>query len=170
MFVVGVLWGCCWGCWGGGGSGGGRVGRRAWWESESGDDDAPLVRHVESSDNMLLLAITVSPFGTSPSWPTSLAHSLAFLSVLRFWTLTLIPSRGSSVGVLHITLVVAPGLAHAQGSLSGGMMRTITLWPPPSTVSQHSSFLQDPPLERVAWFCDVPLSPPPHLPVLWCHS
>ena len=35
----------------------------------------------------LLLAITVSPLGTSPSWPTSLAHSLAFLSVLPFWTL-----------------------------------------------------------------------------------
>ena len=28
--------------------------------------------------------------------------------------------------------------------------------PPAPAVSQHSSFLQDPLLERVAWFCDVP--------------
>ena len=41
----------------------------------------------------LLLATTVSPLDTSPSWPTSLAHSLAFLSVLRFWTLSLTLSR-----------------------------------------------------------------------------
>ena len=44
----------------------------------------------------LLLAITVSLFGTGPSWPTSLAHSLTFLSVLPFWTLSLTLSRGSS--------------------------------------------------------------------------
>ena len=126
----------------------------------------------------LLLAITVSLLGTSPSWPTSLAHSLTFLRVLPLWTLSLTLSRGSSLVVLRITLVVAPGPAHGQGSLSGGMMRVNTLWllatahgvtfaalgllrirPPPSTVSQHSSFLQDPLLERVAWFCDVPLPP-----------
>ena len=76
----------------------------------------------------LLLAITVSPLGTSRSWPTSLAHSLTFLYVLPFWTLSLTLSRGSSVAVLRITLVVAPGPAHAQGSLSGGMMRATTLW------------------------------------------
>ena len=65
---------------------------------------------------------------TSPSWPTSLAHSLTFLSVLPFWTLSLTLSRGSSVAVLRITLVVAAGPAHAQASLSGGMMRATTLW------------------------------------------
>ena len=75
-----------------------------------------------------LLAITVSLLGTSPSWPTSLVHSLAFLSMLRLWTLSLTPSRGPSLAVLRITLVVAPGPAHAQGSLSGGMMRATTLW------------------------------------------
>ena len=41
-------------------------------------------------------------------------------------------------------------------------------------IRQHSLFLQDPLLERVAWFCDVPLPPcsqacvlshPPHFPV-----
>ena len=32
------------------------------------------------------------------------------------------------MSVLHITLVVAPGPAHAEGSLSGGMMRAITPW------------------------------------------
>ena len=65
----------------------------------------------------LLLAITDSLFGTSPSWTTSLAHSLTFLSVLPFWTLSLTLSRGSSVTLLRITLVVALGPAHAQGSL-----------------------------------------------------
>ena len=74
----------------------------------------------------LLLAITISPLGTSPSWPSSLALSLAFLSVLQFWILSLTLSRGSSVSVLHITLVVAPGPAHAEGNLFGGMMRAIT--------------------------------------------
>ena len=66
------------------------------------------------------LWITVSLLGTSPSWPTSLAHSLTFVCVLPFWTLSLTLSRGSSVAVLRITLVVAPGPAHAQGSLFGG--------------------------------------------------
>ena len=69
---------------------------------------------------------------TGPLWLllaiTSLVHSLAFLSVLRLWILSLTLSRGSSVGMLRITLVVAPGPAHAQGSLSGGMMRAATLW------------------------------------------
>ena len=76
----------------------------------------------------LLLASTVSPLGTSPSRPTSLAHSLTFLCVLPFWTLSLTLSRGSSVALLRITLVVALGPAHAQGNLSGGMMRATTLW------------------------------------------
>ena len=75
----------------------------------------------------LLLAITISPLGSSP-WPTSLALSLRFLSVHKFWTLFLTFSRGSSVSVLQITLVVAPGPAHAEGSLYGGMMRATTSW------------------------------------------
>ena len=79
----------------------------------------------------------VSPLGTSPSWPTSLAHSLTFLSVLPFWTLSRV--------LLRITLVVALGPAHAQGNLSGGMMCATTLWllatvhgPFPTTSSTHS--------------------------------
>ena len=42
------------------------------------------------------LAITVSLRGTSPSWPTFLAHSLTFLRVLPLWTLSSTPSRKSS--------------------------------------------------------------------------
>ena len=76
----------------------------------------------------LLLAITVSPLGTSPSWPTSLAHSQTFLHVLPFWTLSLTLSRRSSVALLRITLAVALGPAHAQSNLSGGMMCATTLW------------------------------------------
>ena len=68
---------------------------------------------------LLLLAITVSLLGTSPSWPTSLAHSLIFLRVT--------PSRGSLLAVLPVSLVVAPCPVHAGGNLSGGMMRAITL-------------------------------------------
>ena len=52
-----------------------------------------------------------------------------FLSVRQFWTLSLTLSRGSSVTVLHITLVVARGPAHAEGRQPlGGMMRATTPW------------------------------------------
>ena len=76
----------------------------------------------------LLFGIIVSPFGTSPSWPTYLAHSLTFLCVLPFWTLSWTLSRKFSSTVHLFTLVVAPNPTHAQGSLSGGMMRATTLW------------------------------------------
>ena len=53
--------------------------------------------------------------------------ALTFLRVLPLWTLSSTPSRGYSLTVLPFTLVVAPGPAHAQGNLSGGVMRATTL-------------------------------------------
>ena len=54
-------------------------------------------------------------------WLMSLAHSLTFLRVLPLWTLSSTPSPKSS-STVHLF-----ALAHAQGNLSGGMMRDTTL-------------------------------------------
>ena len=62
------------------------------------------------------LAITVFLLGTSPSWPTFLAHSLTLLRALPLWTLSSTPSLKSSSTVHLFTLVVALGPARAQAT------------------------------------------------------
>ena len=131
-----------------------------------------------------------------PTAPTS-------LHVLPLWTFSSAPSPKSSSTMHPFALVVAHTVSrprlrqplwcndacnHAlvvcngswrdfrrSGSLEDqGRFRLLR-----QQFSQHSSFLQDPLLERVAWICDVPLPPcsqacvlshPPHLPVPCCHT
>ena len=120
------------------------------------------------------LVVTVSMCGTSLSWPTF--HAL-FLTSL--WTLSSAPSPKSYSTVHLFALVVAPScprrrtrqpifdgtmraatpllLATAPGVTSVALdhLRTGSFPPLVPAVSQHSSFLQDPLLELVAWVCDV---------------
>ena len=89
------------------------------------------------------LANTVFLLGTSPSWPTSLAHSLTFLRVLPIWTLS--STRNGSWRDFRCS-----GSPKDQARF-----RLLRL----QLVSKHNSFLHDPLLERVACVCDVPLPP-----------
>ena len=88
--------------------------------------------------------------------------------MLRLWILSLTPSRGSSArrrpGSRPRTrqpLWWNDACYHALVARNGSWRDFRHSGSPErlSTVSQHSSFLQDPLLERVAWLCDVPLSP-----------
>ena len=144
----------------------------------------------------LPLAISLSAWHQSVLAQVS-AHSLTFLRVLPVWTVSSTPSRKSSSTVHLFTLVVAPGPAHAQGNLFGGMMRATTLLLLATALGVTFVALAHVKIRLVSAFCassftaqSVPpgptsgtnglgrhqcsqacvLSHPPHLPVPCCHS
>ena len=143
----------------------------------------------------LPLVISVSLSGTSLSWPTFHAHSPTFLYVYPLWTPSSAPSPKSSSR--RRPTVSRPrkrqplwwndacfhSLVARNGSWRdfrrSGSQEDQARFRLVRQQSQHSTYLQDPLLERVAWICDVPVPPcseacvlshPSHLPVPCCYT